>query len=77
VVRNVLIAMLEWLAIWNCRALTPLRGGAQGGGRPRPSGFCAAAGRERASGPTRRAKWAKKWFALANSGQRDLVKTSR
>ena len=23
-VRNVLIAMLEWLAIWNCRALTPL-----------------------------------------------------
>jgi hypothetical protein len=25
VVRNVLIAVLEWLAIWNCRALTPLR----------------------------------------------------
>jgi hypothetical protein len=24
VVRNVLIAVLEWLAIWNCRALTPL-----------------------------------------------------
>jgi hypothetical protein len=22
-------------------------------------------------------KWAKNWFALANSGQRDLVKTSR
>jgi hypothetical protein len=24
VARNVLIAVLEWLAIWNCRALTPL-----------------------------------------------------
>ena len=23
-VRNVLIAVLEWLAIWNCRALAPL-----------------------------------------------------
>jgi hypothetical protein len=31
----------------------------------------------RASGPTRRAKWAKKWFALAHSGSQDLVKTSR
>jgi hypothetical protein len=25
VVRNVLIAVLEWLAVWNCRALAPLR----------------------------------------------------
>jgi hypothetical protein len=32
---------------------------------------------ERVSGPTRRAKWVKKWFALAHSGPRDLVKTSR
>jgi hypothetical protein len=38
------------------------RGGAQGGGRPRPSDFCAVAGRERVSGPTRRAKWVKKCF---------------
>jgi hypothetical protein len=30
------------------------QGGAQGGEHPRPSGFCAAAGRERVSGPTRR-----------------------
>jgi len=36
------------------------RGGAQGGVRPlRPSEFCAVAGRERAFGPIRRAKWAK------------------
>ena len=35
------------------RAAAP--GGAQGGERPRPSDFCAVAGRERASGPTRRA----------------------
>jgi hypothetical protein len=27
VVRNVLIAVLAWLAIWNCRALTPLSAG--------------------------------------------------
>ena len=38
------------------------------GAQPCPAG---------ASGPTRRAKWAKKWFALAHSGSRDLVKTSR
>jgi hypothetical protein len=44
------------------------QGGAQGGGRPRPSEFCAVGGRERASGPTRRAKWAKKWFALRSLG---------
>jgi hypothetical protein len=31
-------------------------GGAGGGKRPRPSEFCAVAGRERASGPARRAK---------------------
>ena len=36
------------------------RGGAQGGIHPlRPSEFCAVAGRERAFGPIRRAKWAK------------------
>jgi hypothetical protein len=53
------------------------QGGAQGEERPRPSEFCAVYGRERASGPTRRAKWAKKWFALRSWAQRDLVKTSR
>jgi hypothetical protein len=46
---------------------------------PTPANFSpsAVAGRERASGPTSRAKWAKKLFALASSGQRDLVKASR
>jgi hypothetical protein len=44
---------------------------------PAPSDFCAVAGRERASGPTRRAKWAKKLFALRSWAQRDLAKTSR
>ena len=42
-----------------------------------PGNFGAVTGRERASGPTRRAKWAKKWFALRHSEARDLVKTSR
>jgi hypothetical protein len=41
--------------------------GAGGGTPPRPSDFCAVAGWERASGSTRRAKWAKKWFALGHS----------
>jgi hypothetical protein len=49
-------------------------GGRRGGERPRSSDFCAVAGRERASGPTRRAKWVKKWFALRHSAARDLVK---
>jgi hypothetical protein len=40
-------------------------------GRPR-----AVAGRERAPGPARRAKWTKKWFALDSWVQRDLAKTS-
>jgi hypothetical protein len=55
------------------------RGARRGGGvrPPRPSDFCAVAGRERASGPTRRAKWAKIWFTLGHSGPRDLVKTRR
>jgi hypothetical protein len=48
------------------RAAQRRRGGRMGGGRPRPSDFCAVAGRERASGPTRRAKWAKKWFTLGS-----------
>jgi hypothetical protein len=50
------------------------------GDDPAPANFAqllGVTGRERASGPTRGAKWAKKWFALANSGQRDLVKASR
>jgi hypothetical protein len=51
------------------------RSGAGGGG----SDFCAVAGRERASLPTRRAKWINILFALGSwrHGQRDLVKTSR
>jgi hypothetical protein len=56
------------LGVAQPRAAPRRRGGrAQGGGRPRPSEFCAVVGRERASGPTRRAKWAKKWFALRHS----------
>jgi hypothetical protein len=55
------------------------RGGGGPGGPPPPppSDLCAVYGRERASGPTRRAKCAKKWFALRSWAQRDLVKTSR
>jgi hypothetical protein len=38
------------------RRRVAVQGGAQGGKRPRPSDFCAVAGRERAPGPARRAK---------------------
>jgi hypothetical protein len=65
------------LGVAQPRAAQRRRGGRRGGERPRPSDFCAVAGRERASGPTRRAKWAQKRFALGSWGQRDLVKPSR
>jgi hypothetical protein len=57
----------SWAGRSPARAPRSGAGGGAGGERPRPSGFCAVAGRERASGPTRRAKWAKNWFALGHS----------